>query len=191
MYTAKKAFLASAMMAMGVAVSGGAVAQTVVNPVGAAELRGSITVDNTGVSGGGISNFTCEVVMQARLGEVTPTLGTPVERITGVQILNGGQGFLGGLGCPFVDVGNLPWEIEVDVPAAGDVTIHNVQFAVHPDFGQPGCATTNVVAAWADGNPNQSDPVSGATVTLTNENVGGCSVNGTLRVYMPLVGPTS
>ncbi len=188
MFGMKKMLVAGAMVAMGMAVAGTAAAQTIVMPKGAVFLKGSVVVDNTGATGQ-IPNFTCDVLMLARLGEATPAPGnSPVERITGVQILNGGQGFLNGAACPFVDVVGLPWAVTV---AGGNITIAGVGFAVHPDFGQPGCAPTNVVAAWQDGDPLQSDPISGAVVTMVNENVGGCLLNGTLKIHSYLAGPTS
>lgn len=178
----KKTLLATALLSMGFV--GAASAQSITVPAGSVMIKGSISVDNTG-AGGAITAFDCDVLMVGRLGEATP-LGTPVERITGVQVMNGGSGFIGGAGCPFVDVTGLPWAVNVASP---NITIQNVGFAVHPDFGQPGCANTTITASWSDGNPLQSDPIHGALITMSNVNVGGCIVNGVLRVHSYLAGP--
>lgn len=204
MFNKKKVLVTGAVMALGMAVSGVASAQTdILRPSGPVEINGYVSINNTGRPGGLFTDFACKVKGYGRIANNSRQIV-----IEGIQAQSRSSGQIP-RGCVGVTAANLPWTVTIGANPAGapvavtnNVTVTGVVFQAPP---QPGCGTSSGAVGGTLGagtvlwSQDGVDPTmvaadaSYSTLTFTNTVITetpntnqNCVLNGLIKITRPL-----
>lgn len=201
MFKLNKTLAASAVTAMGMAISGGAAAQapSAITPTGPIAINGFVSVNNT-AKGGSFTDFRCKIEGWGFITDTTPA----TVRIDFLRPLNESAGQIP-RGCHGVNItfpmtvtlGAMPVPVGTGaLLVTNNVTVSNVIFQAPP---QPGCGTSSPgvittggggTVSWEESNP--AFPFAGAqydnthtrlvfTNAIIAETGPDCIINGAIK----------